>query len=70
MYNDEENNINKNSKFIVHRMNHEIKLYDNYFFEELHKEENENDIIENDNNENLNISQDSLIIQRQKHICP
>lgn len=70
LYNDEENNINKNSKFIVHRMNHEIKLYDNYFFEELHKEENENDIIENDNNENLNISQDSLIIQRQKHICP
>ena len=67
LYNNEEKNISKNSKFIVHKMNHEIKLYDNYFFEEINKKDNENE--KNDADDDLNISQDSLIIQRHKHIC-
>jgi hypothetical protein len=65
LYNNEEKNISKNSKFIVHKMNHEIKLYDNYFFEEINSKPN--DINDDDY---LNTSQDSLMIQRQKHICP
>ena len=68
LYNNEEKNISKNSKFIVHKMKHEIKLYDNYFFEEINKKDNENENEKNDDDD-LNISQDSLIIQRQKHIC-
>ena len=62
LYNNEEKEITKNSKFIVHKMNHEIKLYDNYFFHEL------NNKIEN-NKDDLNISQDSILIQRQNHLC-
>ena len=65
LYNNEEKNISKNSKFIVHKMNHEIKLYDNYFFEEINSKPN--NINEDDY---FNTSQDSLMIQRQKHICP
>ena len=61
--NNEEKEITKNSKFIVHKMNHEIKLYDNYFFDEVYSK------IEEDNKYDLNISQDSIIIQRQKHLC-
>ena len=64
LYNDEENDINKNSKFIVHRMKHKIKIYDNYFFEETNKNENNDDI------DNLNTSEDSILIQRQMHLCP
>ena len=66
LYNDEENDINKNSKFIVHRMKHEIKIYDNYFFEETNKMNNEN----YNDNDDLNTSEDSILIQRQKHLCP
>ena len=66
LYNNEEKNINKNSKFIVHKMNHEIKLYDNYFFEETNNKNND-DINDYDY---INSSQDSLMVQRQKHICP
>ena len=66
LYNNEEKNINKNAKFIVHKMNHDIKLYDNYFFEEI-KLKNED--IDNNGDDDLNTSQDSLLIQRQKHIC-
>ena len=61
--NNEEKEITKNSKFIVHKMNHEIKLYDNYFFDEVYSK------IEEDNKDDLNMSQDSIIIQRQKHLC-
>ena len=61
--NNEEKEIKKNSKFIVHKSNHEIKLYDNYFFEDVGSKIEEND------NDDLNISQDSLVVQRQKHLC-
>ena len=70
--NNEENDIEKNSNFIVHKMNHEIQLYDNYFFEviEQKKEMDDNKIINiDDNNDDLNISEDSILIQRQKHLC-
>ena len=62
LYNNEEREISKNSKFIIHKMNHEIKLYENYFFDDLNKNEAKN-------KDDLNISQDSLLIQRQKHLC-
>jgi len=65
LYNNEEKNISKNSKFIIHKMNHEIKLYDNYFFDEINSKPD--DINDDDY---FNTSQDSLMIQRQKHICP
>ena len=61
--NTEEKDIKKNSKFIVHKNNHQIKLYDNYFFDDVGSK------IEEDNNDDINISQDSLIVQRQKHLC-
>ena len=65
LYNNEEKNISKNSKFIIHKMNQEIKLYDNYFFEEINsKPDNIND------DDYFNTPQDSLMVQRQKHICP
>ena len=61
--NTEEKDIKKNSKFIVHKNNHQIKLYDNYFFDDV-----ESKIVE-DNNDDINISQNSLVVQRQKHLC-
>ena len=87
IYNNEENNIKKNKQFIVHKINKDIKIFNNYFFdktnEKLNKknikikeEEDEEKNIDNDNELNIgclddiNISADSLIIERQKHICP
>ena len=65
--NNDEKDIKKNSNFIIHKMNHEIKLFDNYFFDEVNsKNEDDNNLTENDE---LNISLDSLVIQRQKHLC-
>ena len=69
--NDEEKSIKSNSRFIIHRMNHDIKLYENYFFDEIdNKDENINDEKNEKNEDDLNISQESLIIQRHKHLCP
>ena len=57
-------------------MNHKIELDDNYF-DDINNKDNKNinnninnDIIKVENNNELNISQDSLLIQRQKHCCP
>jgi len=81
LYNKDSEDIKKQSKFIVHKMNHKIQLDYNYFdnidkdnnedFNNNNNKINDNDII-NVNNEldKLNISQDSLLIQRQKHCCP
>ena len=63
LYSDEDKDIKKNGNFIIHKINHEIKLFDEYFFGEV---VNQNE----DKNENeLNISRDSLLVQRQKHLC-
>jgi len=79
MHNNEENNIEKNKHFVVHKTNYEMNIIQNYFFEKLDKKENkeeektkeENNInIENEIINDLNISADSLLIERQKHICP
>ena len=79
LYNNEENNIDKNKQFLVHKINHEIKYVDNYFFEEI--KNNDNKIKKESNNINIeeqlnmksldeiNISSDSLLIERQKHKC-
>ena len=82
LYNNEENNIKKNKQFLVHKTNHEIKIINNYFFDNNNNKnsnkENEemekiNESIENQLNvesiNDLNISSDSLIIERQKHKC-
>ena len=81
LYNNEENNINKNKQFIVHKSNHDIKIFKNYFFDnnnnpnkEANEKEKININIENQINiesfDDINISCDSLIIERQKHVCP
>ena len=83
LYNKDGEDIKKQSRFIVHKINHKIELDDNYFdnIDEYQNNENEdnknkkNNIINGDinsieNNNELNISQDSLLIQRQKHYCP
>lgn len=77
LYNKESEDINKQSRFIIHKMNHKINLDDNYFDYIDNKNKldiNSNNISDNiinvENNDELNISQDSLIIQRQKHLCP
>ena len=79
MHNNEENNIEKNKHFVVHKTNYEMNIIQNYFFEKLDKKENkeeektkeENNInIENEIINDLNISANSLLIERQKHICP
>ena len=77
LYNNEENNINKNKQFIVHKTKYELKLIDNYFFDHIYKDKikNEDKNIDIGNQLNvesfndLNISANSLIIERQKHIC-
>ena len=74
LYNKDGEDIKKQSKFIIHKMNHKIELDDNYFNDIDNKNNKDNNInnniinLENDNE--LNISQDSLLIQRQKHFCP
>ena len=77
LYNNEENNINKNKQFLVHKTNYDLKIINNYFFDNIkNKENNEKDKNENIENKlniecsnDLNISANSLIIERQKHIC-
>jgi hypothetical protein len=81
LYNKDSEDIKKQSRFIIHKMNHKIELDDNYF-DDIHYKNNEDnisnkenniindDIINIENNNELNISQDSLLIQRQKHCCP
>ena len=88
LYNNEENDIEKNKHFLVHKNNYEMNIIQNYFFDNLNKKEkkeenkeqknkikenieNNNNInIENDFiNDDLNISANSLLIERQKHIC-
>ena len=79
-HNDEENNIEKNKHFVVHKTNYEMNIIPNYFFDNINNKENkeeeekpkeENNIhIENEIINDLNISADSLLIERQKHICP
>ena len=84
LHNDEENNIEKNKHFVIHKVKHEINVIKDYFFdninnknlkeekeEEEEKVEEKNNInIENQINNQLNISADSLLIERQKHTCP
>ena len=80
IHNNEENNIEKNKHFIVHKTNYEMNIIQNYFFDNVHNKENkeeeeqpktENNInIENEIINDLNISANSLLIERQKHICP
>ena len=79
-HNDEENNIEKNKHFVVHKTNYEMNIIPNYFFDNINNKENkeeeekpkeENNIhIENEIINDLNISANSLLIERQKHICP
>ena len=76
LYNKDNEDIKKQSRFIIHKMNHKIELDDNYF-DDINNKDNKNinnninnDIINVENNNELNISQDSLLIQRQKHCCP
>ena len=74
LYNKDNEDIKKQSRFIIHKMNHKIELDDNYFNDIDNKDNKDNninnDIINVENNNELNISQDSLLIQRQKHCCP
>ena len=84
LYKNEENNVDLNKQFLIHKSNHNLILYDNYFFDNINnkqknieqninKEENKtnsNNIIIKESNQDLNISADSLVIERQKHICP
>ena len=91
LFNKEENNIAKNKHFVVHKTNHEINIINNYFFDKMDNDINNNDnndikeikeekkenenlndniIIQNEIINDLNISADSLLIERQKHICP
>ena len=91
LYNIEENNVEKNKHFLVHKMKYDMNIIKDYFFDNSNKKENNkekkeinkeqineeegNNIniinIENDfiNNE-LDISANSLLIERQKHLCP
>ena len=91
LYNIEENNVEKNKHFLVHKIKYDMNIIKDYFFDNSNKKENNkekkeinkeqineeegNNIniinIENDfiNNE-LDISANSLLIERQKHLCP
>ena len=91
LYNIEENNVEKNKHFLVHKIKYDINIIKDYFFDNSNKKENNkekkeinkeqinekegNNIniinIENDfiNNE-LDISANSLLVERQKHLCP
>ena len=94
LYNIEENNVEKNKHFLVHKIKYDMNIIKDYFFDNSNKKENKdeknckienkkeqinekegNNIniinIENDfiNNE-LNISANSLLVERQKHLCP
>ena len=94
LYNIEENNVEKNKHFLVHKIKYDMNIIKDYFFDNSNKKENkdeknckienkkeqinekeENNIniinIENDfiNNE-LDISANSLLVERQKHLCP
>jgi hypothetical protein len=65
LFNNEEEKISKNAHYIIHKMNQDVKIYKNYFFDEI-KGVNE---VNSDDKNNLDISQNSLLVQRQKHIC-
>ena len=94
LYNIEENNVEKNKHFLVHKIKYDMNIIKDYFFDNSNKKENKdeknckienkkeqineeegNNIntinIESDfiNNE-LDISANSLLIERQKHLCP
>ena len=94
LYNIEENNVEKNKHFLVHKIKYDMNIIKDYFFDNSNKKENKdeknckienkkeqinekegNNIniinIENDfiNNE-LDISANSLLVERQKHLCP
>ena len=94
LYNIEENNVEKNKHFLVHKIKYDMNIIKDYFFDYSNKKENKdeknckignkkeqinekegNNIniinIENDfiNNE-LDISANSLLVERQKHLCP
>ena len=91
LYNIEENNVEKNKHFLVHKIKYDMNIIKDYFFDNSNKKENNkekkeinkeqinekegNNIniinIENDfiNNE-LDISANSLLVERQKHLCP
>ena len=84
LYKNEENNILVNKQFLVHKINHDIIIYNNYFFDlnneqkKLNKDKENNKLnkidiektINIESNNELNISADSLVIERQKHVCP
>jgi hypothetical protein len=81
LYNKEENNIEKNKQFLVHKIKKEFKIHNNYYFDEINKKNNnqtpnkeeENTInieLKIEDLNDINISADSLLIERQKHICP
>ena len=92
LYNNEENNVEKNKHFLVHKIKYDMNIIKDYFFDNLNKKENKDEkngknedkkeqineeknninniIIENDFiNNDLNISANSLLIERQKHLC-
>ena len=91
LYNIEENNVEKNKHFLVHKIKYDMNIIKDYFFDNSNKKENNkekkeinkeqinekegNNIniinIENNfiNNE-LDISANSLLVERQKHLCP
>ena len=91
LYNIEENNVEKNKHFLVHKIKYDMNIIKDYFFDNSNKKENNkekkeinkeqinekegNNIntinIESDfiNNE-LDISANSLLVERQKHLCP
>ena len=94
LYNIEENNVEKNKHFLVHKIKYDMNIIKDFFFDNSNKKENKdekncknenkkeqinekegNNIniinIENDfiNNE-LDISANSLLVERQKHLCP
>ena len=85
LHNNEENNIDKNKHFVVHKTKNEINIINNYFFDNNNSNKNEenkenkkqekneeenNIIIENEIINEKNIPADSLLIERQKHTCP
>jgi len=81
LYNKEENNIEKNKQFLVHKIKKEYKIHNKYYFDEIN-EKNNNQIAnkeeeytiniepKSEDSNDINISADSLLIERQKHICP
>ena len=70
--NRQENDVEKNSQFIVHKLKRDYECYDDYFFNQIRSDEwreEQNEISESKNVDDLNISQDSLLIERQVHTC-